>query len=68
MDPIPIKSAIPTQQAPITSLVQAIRADPDSPDVPRLEKEIDHLVYELYGLTPGEIRIIEGGPKPCDMT
>lgn len=25
-----------------------------------IEKEIDHLVYELYGLTEEEIRIVEG--------
>ena len=34
--------------------------NPDSPDVPRLEKEIDKLVYDLYDLTPEEIAIVEG--------
>jgi hypothetical protein len=26
-----------------------------------IEKEIDYLVYELYGLTEEEIKIVEGG-------
>ncbi len=26
-----------------------------------LEREIDQLVYALYGLTPEEIQIVEGG-------
>lgn len=26
-----------------------------------LEREIDELVYALYGLTPEEIKIVEGG-------
>jgi type II restriction/modification system DNA methylase subunit YeeA len=28
-------------------------------DTTEIEKEIDHLVYELYGLTDDEIKIIE---------
>jgi hypothetical protein len=35
---------------------QAIQAD-----INRIYKEIDALVYELYGLTEEEIRIVEGG-------
>lgn len=35
---------------------QALQADID-----RLDREIDALVYELYGLTEEEIRIVEGG-------
>ena len=30
-------------------------------DITRLDREIDQLVYELYGLTEEEIRIVEGG-------
>jgi hypothetical protein len=30
-------------------------------DITRLDREIDQLVYELYGLTAEEIRIVEGG-------
>ena len=32
----------------------------NSPDVPRIEAEINKLVYALYGLTPEEIAIVEG--------
>ncbi len=48
------------QKAPIIERVQKILADPDSSDVPRLEAEIDQLVYELYGLTEEEIALVEG--------
>jgi hypothetical protein len=61
MDPITIFPATPAQQAPITALVQQILAVPDSPDVPRLEAEIDRLVYRLYDLTADEIAIVEAG-------
>jgi len=55
-----IYPAADDQKAPIIELVQKILADPDSPDVPRLEAEIDRLVYELYGLTEAEIAVIDG--------
>jgi selenocysteine lyase/cysteine desulfurase len=29
-------------------------------DTTKLEQEIDHLVYDLYGLTEEEIKIVEG--------
>ena len=29
------------------------------------DSEIDKLVYELYGLTASEIRIVEGGASPA---
>ncbi len=36
--------------------------DPQKQDqVKELEKQIDHLVYQLYNLTEEEISIIEGG-------
>jgi len=35
------------------------QADPQA-DTSALEKEIDQLVYELYGLTEEEIRVVEG--------
>ena len=31
----------------------------DSPRVPELEVEINHLAYNLYGLTHGEIALVE---------
>ena len=32
-------------------------------DVSALEREIDQLVYALYGLTPEEIQIVEGSSQ-----
>ncbi|MFH1628268.1 MAG: TaqI-like C-terminal specificity domain-containing protein, partial [Pseudomonadota bacterium] len=59
IEQIPIPSATDAQKALISELVRKILADPDSPAVPRLEEEIDKLVYALYDLTTEEIRIIE---------
>jgi methylase of polypeptide subunit release factors len=60
MEQLPIPPATGAEKAPIIKLVQAILANPDSPDVPRLEAEINNLVYALYDLTPEEIEIVEG--------
>ena len=46
-------------QAPIIERVKQILAAPDSPEVPRLEAEIDQLVYTIYGLTDEEIALVE---------
>ena len=60
---IPIPSIKPTQKASISKLVNQIlnakRTNPDA-DVSDLEKRIDQIVYLLYGLTPEEIKIVEG--------
>ena len=49
-----------------TSLVDKIlaakRANPDA-DVSAWEREIDQLVYQLYGLTKEEIEIVEGSNR-----
>jgi hypothetical protein len=63
MEQLPIPSIHSNEQAPIFSLVQQVLAAPDSPDVPRLEAEIDRLVYDLYGLTPEEIEVVKGSDK-----
>jgi hypothetical protein len=59
----PIKHISIEHQHPLISLVDQIltikKVDPLA-DSNALEKEIDHLVYELYGLTEEEIRIVEG--------
>ncbi|MBI5788111.1 MAG: Eco57I restriction-modification methylase domain-containing protein, partial [Candidatus Schekmanbacteria bacterium] len=57
---VPIVSAPDTQKAPIIERVQAILANPAGQDVPKLEAEINKLVYALYNLTPEEIAIVEG--------
>ena len=60
---IPIPSASPSQQQPIIDLVNIIlaakREDPQA-DTGAWEAEIDRLVYELYGLTEEEIKVVEG--------
>jgi len=60
---IPIPTATDAQKAPIAERVRKILADPDSPAVPRLESEIDDLVYTLYGLTKDEIALVEVNEK-----
>ncbi len=60
MEQLPIPSATAAQKAPITERVRKILAAPDSPVVPRLESEIDDLVYKLYGLTKDEVALVEG--------
>jgi len=58
-----IFNANSNQEKPIIKLVTKIlaakRTDPQA-DTSAWEKEIDALVYQLYGLTEEEIRIVEG--------
>ncbi|MCG2720831.1 MAG: Eco57I restriction-modification methylase domain-containing protein [Thermodesulfovibrionales bacterium] len=60
---LPIPNVPPEQQKPIAELVDQILAakkkDPNT-DTSALEKQIDEMVYALYGLTPEEITIVEG--------
>ena len=59
----PISKATPEQQQPIINLVDKIlaakKAD-NTADTSSMEAEIDRLVYQLYGLTEEEIKIVEG--------
>ena len=59
---IPIKKATPSQQQQIVDLVNKILAtkktDPNA-NTSALEREIDGIVYGLYGLTEEEIAVIE---------
>ena len=67
---LPIKKTSKAQQKPVIKLVDQILSITkskdylDNPDkqakVKRLEKEIDQLVYKLYGLNKEEIKIVEG--------
>lgn len=59
VEQIPVPIVKDTQKSPIISLVKKILDAPDSPEVPQLERQIDALVYELYGLTEEEIAIVE---------
>ena len=67
---IPIKRIPEIDQKPFVSLVDKILAVTKSDDylqkqarVKELEREIDQMVYQLYGLTEEEIRIVEGEGK-----
>jgi adenine-specific DNA-methyltransferase len=59
---LPIK--IPKDKSIFIKLVDQIltakKSDPKA-DTTALEKAIDQLVYQLYGLTEEEIKIVEGG-------
>lgn len=58
----PIPKASTAQEKELTNLAQKILAakkrDPEA-DTSALEREIDQLVYQLYGLTPEEIAVVE---------
>ena len=59
----PIPATTPAQKKPIIDLVDsilAVKKKDSMADTSKLEKEIDNLVYELYGLSPKEIAIVEG--------
>ncbi|MBP5366365.1 MAG: N-6 DNA methylase [Bacteroidales bacterium] len=60
---IPIPTATDSQQAPIITLVNEIlaakKANPQA-DTSAQERAIDELVYELYGLTEEERKVVEG--------
>jgi len=56
---IPVYKATDVQKAPIIERIRAILADPDSPADPRLESEINTLIYNLYDLTKEEIAIVD---------
>ncbi len=60
MEQLPILTATDSQKTPVIERVQKILANPHSSDVPRLEAEIDRLIYELYGLTEEEIALVDG--------
>jgi adenine-specific DNA-methyltransferase len=59
----PIKVISTAEQKPFIKLVDKIieakKQDPQASTI-EFEKQIDLLVYQLYGLTEGEIKIVEG--------
>jgi hypothetical protein len=46
------------------ALIQSIRVITESHQIEATDSQIDALVYELYGLTDEEIRIVKGGLMP----
>ena len=57
--PVPTKQKQDEMDNLVTQILEAKKANPTA-DTSALEKEIDLLVYELYGLTEEEINIVEG--------
>ena len=60
---LPVKECDQSEQESIINIVDAVlsvKATNPSADTSALESEIDRLVYQLYGLTDEEIRIVEG--------
>ncbi len=58
--PIPDQAKFESLGKLTDKILAAKRANPDA-DVSALEREIDALVYKLYGLTVEEIKIVESG-------
>jgi hypothetical protein len=59
----PIPSATPSQQAELSDLVERVivaKRAGNGAVVQSLEREIDAIVFRLYGITPEEIAIVEG--------
>ena len=67
MQAVPITNRTLAQKAELSRIVEQILADPKSHDVPDLEKEIDALVYRLYGLSEAEIALIEQTYRDAGM-
>jgi hypothetical protein len=64
IEKLPIHIASEEQQKPIIKLVERVLAakgkNPQA-DTSKWEREIDVLVYEMYGLTEEEVKVVEGG-------
>ena len=63
IEALPIAIGTKEQQEEIANKVESIlnaKANDKQIDVSSIEFEIDHLVYDLYGLSENEIKIVEG--------
>ena len=67
MEKVPIADRNEEQRAELSSLVEHILADPKSDRVHGIEQEIDELVYQLYGLTDAEIKLIKQTYRDAGM-
>ena len=59
LNDFPVADITTKQKTKLTKIVEQILENPDSPKVPDLEEEINQLIYDLYELTPAEIKLIE---------
>ena len=64
---VPIADRTAAQKAELSRLVEQILADPQSDGVREIEREIDALVYQLYGLTNAEIELIKQTYRDAGM-
>lgn len=55
----PVPDITKKQKTAFTRIVEQILENPENPDVHSLEEKLNQLVYDLYELTPGEIKLIE---------
>jgi adenine-specific DNA-methyltransferase len=60
--PIPLSASSNAIDSLVNRILEAKQQDVEA-DVSKLEREIDRLVYALYGLTPEEVQIVEGPAK-----
>ena len=67
MQHVPIANRTATQKQNLTNWVEQILADPESDNVHDIEREIDALVYRLYGLTDAEIELIKQTYRDAGM-
>ena len=67
MERVPIANRTEAQKAELSRLVKRILADPSSSRVREIERKIDEMVYELYGLTDAEIELIKQTYRDAGM-
>ena len=67
MTHVPIADRTAAQKARLSDLVKQILADPQSNGVREIERKIDELVYQLYGLTDAEIELIKQTYRDAGM-
>ncbi len=67
MEKVPIADRTAAQKAALSRLVEQILADLQSDGVRDIEREIDELVYRLYGLTDAEIELIKQTYRDAGM-
>ena len=67
MERVPIADRTAEQKAALSRLVEQILEDPQSDGVREIERDIDELVYQLYGLTEAEIELINQTYRDAGM-
>jgi hypothetical protein len=63
MEQVPIIDATSAQKGSIIKRIKLIQKDPTNHKVQALESEIDELIFDLYGLTATERRLIRDQTK-----